>query len=512
MQTRGRMVLLVALVLGVLGDYVLRASMWRLGFSLFIILAALGAAFVGGRGQRDRTILLGGLVLAAIGLALRDSPFLYAIDFLSILCTGALIVWLGSGKRIADLTVVQTGRAFVFGPLMLAFGAAGAIRDGGSNSTDEAAAAERGRRAKLLAIGAVLAIPPLLIVTGLLASSDQVFEQFVDYVGDFLANKAIQHFLVIGALTWAGAGWLRGATGGSKDIPVPEDANIGAPFLALSVALYGLTALLTLYMGVQLRALFGGTEYLMATTGLTVAEYARRGFFELVVASGIVLATLVAAEWALAPTDEDGRKRYRHVGTMLVVLVAMLMVSAATRMGLYVGSFGLTVDRVTATTVMVFVAAAVVTFALTTLRGRTASFGPAMLAVTIAWVIALNVLNLEAMIVRVNVARALAGEETETITGDSRSHDAVTTVARRFDEAYHAKLSADALPALLAAAPTLPAADCAVLATELERNWGRALYDDAGQPRRDWRGIDLAYRYARTWYAAGALTPCARTD
>ena len=66
-------------------------------------------------------------------------------------------------------------------------------------------------------------------------------------------------------------------------------------FTSVSVALYGLVVLLALFLGTQARVLFGGAAYLEATAGLTVAEYARAGFFQLVVAGGETSGACVQA-------------------------------------------------------------------------------------------------------------------------------------------------------------------------------------------------------------------------
>jgi hypothetical protein len=213
--------------------------------------------------------------------------------------------------------------------------------------------------------------------------------------------------------------------------------------------------------------LYGGAEYLRTTAGLTVAEYAREGFFQLVVVAGIVLVTLVAADWLVAK-EAEAVKRYRAVGTVLVGLVAALLVSAVTRMWLYVSNFGLTIDRVLATSIMFWVLAAFVTYAATMLRGRGDRFAPVLLMVTIGWVALLNAASPEGIVVRTNLARAAAG--------------------KKFDAPYHAKLSADALPMLIKAAPTLPAKECAALSESLKTVWTAR-----HEKRADWRSWNLPY-------------------
>jgi len=480
-QARARMILAAAFLIAVAGDMLLRGGEPRLGFTLFIALVTASAFVIGGRADRERNWLLAGTLVASLGLVLRDAEPLYAIDFLSVLCMGALAVWHGSGRRLMKLEVLDAPRAAVLALLTTLVGAPEALRATNGADVDTVA---RTARTRALAIGVVLALPPLLLVVVLLGAADEVFAGFIQNTIDFLALDGIQHVVVIVVLCWLALGWLLGTLAGSAVVKLPDVRSPGLPFASASVGLYGLVLLLTLFLGTQLGVLYGGAEYLRTTAGLTVAEYAREGFFQLVVVAGIVLVTLIAADWLVVRSDEAVRW-YRAVGTVLVGLVAALLVSAVARMWLYVSNFGLTIDRVMATSIFCWVLAALVTFALTMLRGRGERFAPAILMVTIGWVVALNAANPEGIVVRTNLARAAAG--------------------KAFDAPYHAKLSADALPALLAAAPTLPAKECAALSESLKTVW-KTRYER----RSSWQSLSLPYSRAVAAGAAdGTLVRCA---
>lgn len=483
MHTHARHIALAALALAFAGDVLLRGGESRLGITLLVALVAASALLIAPRTQqadarRERTLLLAGMLLAATGLVLRDAEVLYAIDILSVLCMAALAVLRGSGTRLAQLQVLDAPRAAVLSVITALLGAPDVLRSAlrpahGPAGNERAAIDQAGSapapavRTRALAIGMVLAAPPLLLVLVLLSAADHVFGRALTNIGDVFARDGMQHLVTIVVLAWIATGWLRGTLDGPAVVRVPDMRSPGLPFASAGVALYGLVALLTLFLGTQLRVLFGGAAYLRATVGLTVADYAREGFLQLVVVAAIVLATLVAADWLLTPND-GARRRYRAVGVLLVGLVAALLVSAATRLALYVTHFGLSTDRVIATAIMVWVIAAFATFSVTMLRGRGARFAPAMLLVTIGWVALLNAANPEAIVARVNLARAADGT--------------------LFDAPYHATLSADALPALRAGAATLPAAECTALAQGL-----RAARAKRAPERRDWRTLSLPY-------------------
>ncbi|MCE9601120.1 MAG: DUF4173 domain-containing protein [Gemmatimonadetes bacterium] len=489
MRTRARQILLAALLLGVVGDQLLRGGMPRLGFALLVLLGIGCVIFIGGRGDGERSFILLGVGVAALGLVVRDSEMLFAVDMASVLCMGALAVWHGSGRRLSQLALFDPPRAAFLATLTAVIAAPQVLR-GSAPETDGAAA--RATRWRALAIGTVLAVPPLFIVASLLGSADVFFARFLQFFADgvdVLFSNGLQQVVTIAVLAWLATGWMQGTLGGPTGAGVPEVRSPSIAFTSVSVALYGLVVLLALFLGTQARVLFGGAAYLDATAGLTVAEYARSGFFQLVIAGGVVIGTLLLADWLTEGREDD--RRYRAVGTVLVLLVAALLGSAVARMWLYVRNYGLSTDRAFAIAQMGWVFAALGVFAATVLRGRRSRFVPSLLVATVAWVALLNAANPEAIVVRVNAARAASGDP---------GH------GRRFDVAYHAHLSADALPALLAAAPSLPPAVCEAVGVAVMAEWERVAANRRG--KADWRGLDLPLARALAWRERRALPAC----
>ena len=419
-------VLIAALALGAAGDGLLRGGTWRLGFALWISLIIAAVFVLGGQRTTSRALLLGGIALAAFGLVFRDSPMLYAIDLASVLCMGALTLWYGSGGELSKLTIVESARVGVIAAVNTIGGAAVVIGD--------ALALHRGTdagrvRARALIIGAVLALPPLFVVARLLSASDIVFERVLQRVISSVTSDGISHLFIIALLTWVAAGWLRAALGEGAGQSVPQLRGPGLAFASVAVGMWAMIALLALFVVTQARVVFGGAAYLRETAGLSVANYARTGFFQLIVAAVVVLITLAIAEWLMSEDDERGHLRFAIAGSVLLALVTTLLASSAVRIWLYVSEFGLSVDRSFASAGIVWVSGLLIAFAATTLRGRASQFMPSAVAVSIVWVASVNLVNPEATVVRINATRAVAG--------------------RAFDAKYHAELSADALPVLL---------------------------------------------------------------
>ena len=200
---------------------------------------------------------------------------------------------------------------------------------------------------------------------------------------------------------------------------------------------------------VQFRYLFGGADHVRAITGLSYAEYARRGFFELVTVAALSLPLLLVADWSLDQGDARRVRRFRQLAGLMLMLLSVVLASALFRMRLYTVEYGLTEQRFYPTAFMAWLVLVFGWFAATVLRGRRERFGiGALLA---GWLIlaGLNLVNPDAIIARVNLDRAMRG--------------------RPLDAAYTARLSADALPTLRRGLALLRTPEACAAATALER-------------------------------------------
>ena len=106
----------------------------------------------------------------------------------------------------------------------------------------------------------------------------------------------------------------------------------------------------------------------------------------------------------------------------------------------------------------------------TVLSGRRQRFAGGALVAGYMLVVVLHVMNPNALIAKVNTARALSGQ--------------------RFDARYAASLGADAVPSLVAALPDLAPADRCVLRKALLSNW-------SGRTPEDWRNWNASSATAR---------------
>ncbi len=463
-----------ALVLGLAADALLRVHPWRLNLFLWVCIASVVAVVWAGVGRaeiaaRDQRVLLGAAILFAACFLLRDAEMLYVLGILATLTTVALVAWRRVGGSPAAMRVSAVALAWVHAVLVSVFGAFALLYREARAFTQVTDAPWR-RRALLVGVGMLAALPPVVIVGALLSSADPSFGALLTAWTTLPFEEAVQHAIIIAVFAWPTAGWLRAVASPTEVPPAALELAArrpGVDFLVVGPGLYMLAALLAAYLGVQARALFGGAAYVEMTTGLTYSEYARQGFFELVVVTGIVLVVLAFADWLVDRSDESAVRRYRSAAWLLIGLIAVLIASAVQRMALYVGFYGLTEERLYALAAMVWIAAALAWFAGTVLRGDRTRFAIGVLATSAAWLLALNVLNPERVVVATNVARALAD-------------------VRTFDAKYHAGLSADAVPSVLDAARQLrgPVDRCEEIVRGVHEQWAKR-FAQAGWD--DWR-------------------------
>jgi hypothetical protein len=108
------------------------------------------------------------------------------------------------------------------------------------------------------------------------------------------------------------------------------------------IPLLGLNLLFASFVIVQITVLFGGNRRVLQTAGLTYAEYARSGFFELVTVSVFVLGLVAGAAGLLRPANRADRWWLATLLGLLCGFTLVILASALHRLGLYTDAYGLT--------------------------------------------------------------------------------------------------------------------------------------------------------------------------
>jgi hypothetical protein len=481
-----------ALVIGFVGVALLFSQPPGVGYAVAALLTAVvwvALGFALGIGPS-----LAGLILIALALfysamvAFRASPALLTLNVLMGFGLALLIAAIYLPGRLARMSLtdyaialVMSGLALVYQPFLLVF------RD---LPRVERRPGPQRRLAPVL-WGVALAVPLLLIFGALFAAADAVFADLLQglfaWVQDY--PQLLARLILSLILSWLALGLARRAFTARKIPPALEDyANLDFLHLGAPTAITALALVDVLFLGfvlVQAVYLFGGSDTL-ARTGFTYSEYARRGFFELVTVATLVLGLILLMDWLTRFVTGRGRLTINLLHGGLVALTLVILASALFRMRLYQQEFGLTELRFYTTAFMIWLGIVLAWLAITVLRVRAPAgdnpgrrwFAFGALVASLALVVALDLINPDALIARTNLARAAAG------------------VGQPLDAEYLAwTLSADAVPASVTglAAVADPVVQ-AKLACGLQAQ-AEILTDRAA--RTNWRGAHWSLSTAR---------------
>lgn len=192
--------------------------------------------------------------------------------------------------------------------------------------------------------------------------------------------------------------------------PLPRwDAAIAA------VTLGAIDALYALFLAVQFSALFGGADYLASVSGVSYAQYARSGFFQLVAVAGINLTLILLAGQFSRQTGGLWRL-VQVLSTVMVCMSGAFLVSACYRMSLYVGTFGLSFKRFLTYWGMGMLALLFLAALVKIWRVGFRFFPVALVAGVVGWLL-LNFCNVDFWVSRYNVDLYLR-QETAVMNGD----------------------------------------------------------------------------------------------
>lgn len=413
----------LALIGGVALDVGLRGGITNLFVTLGLLIAAVLVLSVASTSTESRWLAALSLVPAAL-LSLRASPWLAVAN------TGAAV-----GLLAAATIFSRTGSPLDASMRELAarfFHAAGRglsrvvplVAMIPRPRSDTARVARRSARAVLLAL------PLLVALVGLLATADVVFANLI--APDIDAAPALSHIAL--ALALMGVLVVLGLAVGAEPEPHERTGTFGVAEIG---TVLGLAAgILGLFVVSQLVALTDAGQRLIQDAGLTPAEYARSGFFQLCWASLVVVGYLALARY-LAEPGVFAARVVRGLSAAVPLLAVGLVVVSLRRMVLYDRAFGLTMLRLSVVVASIWIGIVLALIAARNLgvHARREWVPGAAIAAAVVLVVTATLLNPEAFVVRHNLARAAEGASVDTVYLARLSDDAVPAIATGLERA-----------------------------------------------------------------------------
>ena len=391
----------------------------RVGLAAAVVGAGLVA--IAWRATRERGVWPAALLVLAAALAisavLRDAAWIVTLDLMAaaIACVAA-VTGAATWRALAAGVAATAWRVVPAWPA-IARATAGPVTSG------------RVRALAPVARGLALGALAMIVFGALFVSADDAFAEIVD-------DNVVPHWelglLPARAFTFASVAALAGAialTAGAGPVTTPAAGRRGDLSRAeWALPLVLLNVLFASFVAVQIAVLFGGHDHVLTTAGLTYAEYARAGFWELVVVAALTLGVIAFAVRRAAVTGAGDRRLLQVLLGVLCALTFVVLASALRRLGLYEEAFGFTRARLMAHVAILLLGAVFVLVVVAGALRRSDWLPRSVVTLAAATFAALTLANPDGLIAARNVDRYEA-------TG-------------KLDADYVRALSADAVPAL----------------------------------------------------------------
>ena len=454
----------VSLVLGLLFDYFFYAKILGVAFPLYVVLVASGlfavAGFLNKQISKEALLLLAPLIFFSVMVFVRSSALLTLLNIVASLLLLLVIAEVSFDGKLKNFFIADYIKIFLlpfkfilplFQTLSDLFSLEGVNKD-----------------KKVLSQvikGVVMAVPVLFIFLILFSSADLIFQKYVsDLININIEPETVFRsiLVLIATLVYIGAYSYIFREAKNQNESPQNNKTSSFSHIESSILLGSVNVLFFVFILVQFAYLFGG-EGNISAQGFTYAEYARRGFFELIAVSIISLLLLLAIEKYIIKENENHARGFKILSTALVIQVILIMVSAFTRLTLYEEAYGFTILRFYSHAFIILLAAVYCLLLYKIYKDkRENAFAFRGFILVASFLVIMNFFNPEAFIARRNIERF-------TDTGN-------------LDIFYLSRLSDDALPDMVKALE--------ISNDDLKKSFARELY---------WRAQNSQSLYFSKW-------------
>jgi Domain of unknown function (DUF4173) len=310
--------------------------------------ALAAAAFLPGKPLGIGVLVVGALVAVAVGAAAPLGPQGVVLGTLALLLAAVPAVLDADWVVALDLVAAWLLACAAVGGLSPVAAAGPLVRLTGAPALVPDVPAGIGPAFRGTLLGGLLVVP----FGALFVQADLAFSQLVEGV-PLPSLDSLRGQVVVFTLVLLAAVGLALASRRPLRARVPRPARKLAPW-EWGIPLGLLVALFLAFVLVQLTVLFGGRRHVLETAGVTYAEYARQGFWQLLAAAGLTLVVIGAALACAATPERKHRLALRLLLGALCGLTIVVLASALQRLLLYEDAFGLTRSRLFAEAVAVW--------------------------------------------------------------------------------------------------------------------------------------------------------------
>ena len=446
----------VSLLIGVVFDLLFWEKAPGISFPIFTLLCLFSGFLLikatGKNPEKTNWLLMASALVFSAMTFLRGEPFTRFTGFSLSLLSMALLASSYLSARWMNFNLVD----HITNLFRLAGGMVSLPWSQKSESRESKMAGNKKPSLKAILRGIAISLPIWLVFVGLLYSADLIFAQRIDSLTAFLnlenlSELAMQLVLALltayffsGAILFAAQKSDQPSTTGTGKPVVP-------PFLGLteaSILLSGVILLFASFVGIQFQYFFSGQTNI-SLEGFTYAEYARRGFGELVGVAALSIMLLKGLSVATRRVTNAQQRIFSALSSGQVALVLVILVSAFQRLSLYESAYGFTRLRAYSHILIIWLGIFLLVYLMMEFFKRQSQFINVSLLVMAGFSLTLGVLGIDAFIARKNIERSLQGEPLDAAYLAGLSSDAVPTMVGMFSEKLLPEDSREGLGAAL---------------------------------------------------------------
>lgn len=268
-------------------------------------------------------------------------------------------------------------------------------------------------KTKRILISILIALPVIIIVLALLSSADmifgKIFDKFfslftfninfkIDSLGDIIGR--IIRFFIVFCLLGSSMVYLKEKYYlNDKEEIIKEEKN--KDLLSLKILFISLNIIYIIFDFIQIKSLM---LHSISMSGITYAEYARQGFFQLMVVSLINLSIILISKRFENKNNKKEFNLIKIMSVIMLLLTIVIVVSSFLRMNLYEQAYGYTTLRLLVYIALITEFILMIPTLLYIFNSKYNIVKSYMIIIIIVYVLT-NYMNIDYMIARRNIDR-----------------------------------------------------------------------------------------------------------
>lgn len=284
-----------------------------------------------------------------------------------------------------------------------------------------------------VALGVLISIPILALIIWLLSSADIIFK---DLFVNIPVSRIVKHFFLILAITVYAISFYWALLKAFDEKERPKYRKINWKRFLDTIVMITIISLLNVvfcvFSVIQFKYMFGGESYILPSA-YTYAEYARRGFFELVAVAVINFLIIFLAVSFLKKENKKSNIAIKILLSLLVGFTFVMLASAFYRMLVYEEAYGFTYLRIFVQAFMVLLFFLFIINIVFIWYERLPIIKAYFIA-TLAVYIILNFANLDVIIARNNIYRYNVTGQLDLEYLKDLSYDAIPEMEKLLDD------------------------------------------------------------------------------